>query len=697
MEPALTPPSRPRRGAAIVLAVALVLGVVTVASVVGTPDRAEASGLETFRSCGEIAEWGRADQPGQAEQFSEVGAALETQAAPTTGAPMADDLASTGSDGAVANRSTGSGPADEAATGATNVVVEGVDELDVIDRLGDGLLLAVGPEALVVVDLDAAEVVASRPVPGGSQVTYDDAAAVAWVVGSSADGSGVQVERVRVGDGTLDSDGRWTTSGVLVDARRVGDRLHVVATDGFVGVAEGDIPFADGPVPCDQVLHPTAPSDPSATLLVTLPAEGELEPTHATQVVGSGSLVHVTTDAAYLATPDWSGASPTTGIHRFELDDLAHTGSGTVAGSLLNDFSMSEHDGHLRVAVSMGGGGVIGRPMPVPGAMVEPGFAGVDDAVSSSGSDGAVIEEPASDPIAEPNEPTPSEPVPVPEPTVPDTTVPDTTVPVATIVPEPTPTEPVPTTEPAPIPEPGPSVPLTVVPEPEPQPGDALNEIVVLDTEGDLDVVGRTERFGLPGESIFGIRFDGEVAYAVTFLQTDPFYVVDLADPTEPQVVGEVKLPGFSGYLHPVGDGHVVGFGPGADGRAAAKLFDVSDRTKPAVVDEVVLGDESAVTSDHHAFTSLGEGRFAVPVSTWGGAAIACPPDALCEGLSMGAAVVELEVDGDSLVERDRTEVTFADGDVPQRALRHGDGWAVVGTSSLVLVAGEGQTAVPLR
>src|SRR3546814_1696652 len=68
-----------------------------------------------------------------------------------------------------------------------------------------------------------------------------------------------------------------------------------------------------------------------------------------------------------------------------------------------------------------------------------------------------------------------------------------------------------------------------------------LNEVVVLDTDGDLDVVGRNARFGLPDETLHGLRFVGVTAYAVTFPQTDPFYVVDLADSAQPRVVGEVK------------------------------------------------------------------------------------------------------------------------------------------------------------
>jgi hypothetical protein len=149
------------------------------------------------------------------------------------------------------------------------------------------------------------------------------------------------------------------------------------------------------------------------------------------------------------------------------------------------------------------------------------------------------------------------------------------------------------------------------------EPPSALNEIVVLDTDGSLDEVGRTPRFGHPGETIHGVRFDGAVAYAVTFLQTDPFYVIDLADPSDPTVVGEVELPGFSSYLHPVGDGLVAGFGPDETGKVAVKLFDVSHRANPQVVDQLDLGDESPIAWDHHAFVDLGEGRFAVPASSY--------------------------------------------------------------------------------
>src|SRR5690606_8695086 len=96
----------------------------------------------------------------------------------------------------------------------------------------------------------------------------------------------------------------------------------VIATDGFYGppiAFEGGsspgvedqqvtIPFEGGPVPCDQVLHPEGPAEPSSTLLAVLPVEGPLQPVRSTQVVGAGTNVHVTANAAYLATPSWDPA-----------------------------------------------------------------------------------------------------------------------------------------------------------------------------------------------------------------------------------------------------------------------------------------------------------------------------------------------------------------------------------------------------
>ena len=223
----------------------------------------------------------------------------------------------------------------------------------------------------------------------------------------------------------------------------------------------------------------------------------------------------------------------------------------------------------------------------------------------------------------------------------------------------------------------------------------------MLDTEGDLDVVGSTPWFGHPGETLHGIRFDGATAYAVTFLQTDPFYVLDLSDPAAPRVAGEVELPGFSAYLHPVGRGRVVGFGPGASGRQEAKLFDVSDPAAPEVVDELVLGDDSPVVYDHHAFVSLGDGRFAVPVTSWQPMTTGCVvPDDVGPAEDVACApptrdgiesqVVELQVAGSELREVSRVSVRLPEQ--ASRVLPTEVGWAVLGGTALALVDDDGRT-----
>jgi hypothetical protein len=110
------------------------------------------------------------------------------------------------------------------------------------------------------------------------------------------------------------------------------------------------------------------------------------------------------------------------------------------------------------------------------------------------------------------------------------------------------------------------------------------------------------------GERIHAVRFLGDTAFVVTFRRTDPFYVVDLSDPTVPTVRGELKITGYSGYLHPVGDDLILGIGQeateeGMTTGAKATLFDVSDPADPTELDTWSPGGgSSAVEWDHRAF-----------------------------------------------------------------------------------------------
>ena len=112
------------------------------------------------------------------------------------------------------------------------------------------------------------------------------------------------------------------------------------------------------------------------------------------------------------------------------------------------------------------------------------------------------------------------------------------------------------------------------------------NNLYVLD--GDMVIVGMVEGLA-KGETIKSVRFMGDTGYVVTFEQTDPLFVIDLKDPENPEVLGELKIPGFSNYLHPVTENYLLGIGVNGDDDGAGdgmkiSLFDVSDKKNPKEV-----------------------------------------------------------------------------------------------------------------
>lgn len=124
------------------------------------------------------------------------------------------------------------------------------------------------------------------------------------------------------------------------------------------------------------------------------------------------------------------------------------------------------------------------------------------------------------------------------------------------------------------------------------------NAVYVLNE--DLELIGSVDGLAR-GERIYSARFMGEKIYMVTFKETDPLFVIDASDPTAPKVLGELKIPGFSNYLHPFGEDMLIGFGEDIEfneefnstKRKGLKLslFDVSDPTNPIEVDTVTFGD----------------------------------------------------------------------------------------------------------
>lgn len=137
------------------------------------------------------------------------------------------------------------------------------------------------------------------------------------------------------------------------------------------------------------------------------------------------------------------------------------------------------------------------------------------------------------------------------------------------------------------------------------------NNVYVLDP--DLAIMGKLEYIA-PDERIYAARFVGDRLYLVTFKQMDPFFVIDLSDPTMPAVLGELKLPGYSDYLHPYDATHIIGIGKETvanewggftTGGLKMTLFDVADVNHPVEVDTVEIGlpgTDSEALHDHRAF-----------------------------------------------------------------------------------------------
>jgi hypothetical protein len=138
------------------------------------------------------------------------------------------------------------------------------------------------------------------------------------------------------------------------------------------------------------------------------------------------------------------------------------------------------------------------------------------------------------------------------------------------------------------------------------------NHVRVLGENGkELEIVGQIDGLGID-QQIYAARFMGDRGYVVTFRQVDPLYTLDMSDPTNPKVIGEWHGPGFSTYLHPVGDNHILSIGED-NWRVTVSLYDISDFADPTLVTRLMFPDDgysSAGTSSHKAFTFNSETGF---------------------------------------------------------------------------------------
>lgn len=286
---------------------------------------------------------------------------------------------------------------------------------------------------------------------------------------------------------------------------------------------------------CADAYVPVAPSGVGTIAVQSIDPAADA-PGPAVTVVTNASTVYASTDRLFVATTrripvggPAAGRSAhaqkasRTAIHAFDITDpvkARYTGSGDVPGRLLNQFSMSEHGGVLRVATTLEGRG-----------------GSADDRPVKSQSRVTVLR-PAGQEWVE---------------------------------------------------------------------------------TGAVDGLGR-------GERIYAVRFLGATGYVVTFRQVDPLYVLDLRDARAPRLTGELKITGYSAYLHPAGDGRLLGVGQEASNQGRRlgtqlSLFDVGDPAAPAKLAGAVLPKaRSTAEADHHAFLFWpASGLVVAPVASNGG------------------------------------------------------------------------------
>lgn len=281
-------------------------------------------------------------------------------------------------------------------------------------------------------------------------------------------------------------------------------------------------------LPLDKIRYFPESPDTSMLLVGALDLAASEQPLQVSGYLGSGQTIYASEKHLYVAIAKYVATGDTyrqeTQIHKFRLDQgrVVYIGAGSVPGAILNQFSMDEHNGFFRIAVTKGD-------------MWASGEAG------------------------------------------------------------------------------------------------STNNLYVLDEK--LSTIGKLEGLA-PGERIYSVRFMGSRAYLVTFRNVDPLFAIDLRNPAKPAVLGQLKIPGYSDYLHPFDENHIIGFGKetvelpskgmSADETMAfyqgmkIALFDVSDVSHPKEKFKEVIGDRgthSDLLYDHKALLfSKEKGLLAFPV-----------------------------------------------------------------------------------
>ena len=579
------PPLSFRSGAALIGAAILLGALVGCGQGEATPE------LARFESCSELETWIRASAlkdidfvyppsvgiPGAMPMGAE--ATLEDGGGRNTAAPAADNATSGG-------LGTVQGDSGNRSWSSTNVQEDGVDEADFVKNDGDHIFV-LDRSGLTILDAWPAEdlnEVARVEIEGTPSSLYFDAVDKVVVFSTLQN----TVPEPDSGAGDFDapapSDNWWDPvtkvtvydvsdrsapslvreayfDGDLRSSRRVGDKIHVVMSNylgDFYSNAMGQsrvearrvvrnslhtdwLPrlqdnvktddgwvTAEGPLTrCTDVYRPNVRTELYFAGVVTIDLANPEVELGSVGVFSRADTIYSSTDNLYLAMSEYEqgpfrslDGSTDTRIHKLNIsgDATTYTASGRVNGTLLNNFSMGEHDGYLRTATTVWTDGI------------------------------------------------------------------------------------------------------------GPNSGELTNNVYVVEQVGtELVTVGEVEGLA-PGESIYAVRFMGDKGYVVTFMQIDPLFTLDLSDPRDPTVMGELEVTGFSNYLHPMGDDHLIAVGEEISANGweqlglQVSLFDVGDFSNPSLADREIVEANgwSEAQYDHHAFTWYGDHEIlALPVTRW--------------------------------------------------------------------------------
>jgi inhibitor of cysteine peptidase len=471
----------------------------------------------------------------------------------------------------------------EPAYSTTNVQVEGVDEADVVKTDGT-YIYQVNKEKVVItqsVPANDMKVVSTLAFPDQSlhpiELYVDDKQLI--VIGATYN-SNPAIMGNNAKSMPIRPNGRQTVKAVIYDikdksnlkklrevelegnyvsSRKIGNSLYVIAnqwinvqalkdanTDNKLQAAPGyrDTVAGDSftSLPFGQIRYFPNAIVPNYVSIGAIQLDSPIEPMQVTSYVGSGENVYASENNLYIATREYklnsnmpetqmkskiaiAPMASDTHIYKFSLEQgkVKAVANGKVPGTLLNQFSMDEHEGYFRIATTTG------------------------DMWRTDGNT-------------------------------------------------------------------------------------SKNNLYVLD--GTMNVAGQLEDLA-PGEKIYSTRFIGDRAYMVTFKKVDPLFVIDLKNPSAPNLLGKLKIPGYSDYLHPYDENHIIGFGKDAvealnegDPKASTTayyqgmkiaLFDVTDVANPKEMFKESIGDrgtDSELLHNHKALLfSKEKGLLAFPVT----------------------------------------------------------------------------------